>query len=181
MAPRRKRNYQGPATEHGDAYEPPSGEVVDADFPPQEPAALNAAGTGAARPAQPPAGAERQFNFESRPVITEVIEDAKSGQVTTARYIDGYWAGVGVSLEFPTAEERPSDAVKEPLKETRQYGKREQKGMRWRRDLEPKQWHKPEGANPVATRLETEGRFADAVKKLREEKEGKERDGGIPR
>jgi hypothetical protein len=71
--------------------------------------------------------------------------------------------------------------VKEPLKEPRQYGTVEQKGMRWRNDLKPKQWHKGTKGKPVAVRLETEGRFADSVKRLRQEKEGREPDDTIPR
>jgi hypothetical protein len=177
MARAKKTPKQEPASdmpaEFAAAFEPPSETTAPqaADKPP--------ASQGAPRE-QRAAGEERRHDFQPRPVITEVIKDAKTGEVTTARYIDGYNAGVGVSFQFPTEEERPSDAVKEALKGQRKYGNREQPGMRWRRDLEPKQWHKPAGDNPVATRLEAEGRFTDAVKKLRQEKEGKEPDDTIP-
>src|SRR5688500_18495130 len=37
MAPRRKRKDQDPAADQGDAFEPLPGEVVNTDFPPEEP------------------------------------------------------------------------------------------------------------------------------------------------
>jgi hypothetical protein len=184
MALRRKKKDQEPAADQGDAFEPLAGKIVNTDFPPEEPTGPQAAATSgseSSRASQRQLGEEPQQrrSLAPRPVITEVISDAQTGAETTARYIDGYNSGVGVNFQFPTDDERPSEDVKQPLKEERQYGQKKQKGMRWRADLEPKQWHKGVRDNAIGTRLETEGRFADSVKKVREEKEGQEPDGGI--
>jgi hypothetical protein len=101
------------------------------------------------------------------PLTEEAKRDHTRGEV--ARYIDGYDTGVGARIDSPDKEFRPSEEVKEPLKEEHPY----RESMRWNK----KDFHKkvigqrPDGSErrPVAERLDAEERFEDMVQRRRAE------------
>jgi hypothetical protein len=68
---------------------------------------------------------------------------------------------VAVSFENPDSNYRPSAAALEPLKE-------DHPGRNRLRYKKPR-WHKEVKNNPVAERLDAEARFAESVKREREE------------
>ena len=102
------------------------------------------------------------------PLTEEAKRDHTKGEV--ARHHEGYnYHGVGVRIDSPDESFRPSEYVKEPLKEA--HPGRE--SMRWNRE----EFHKKvagtrrDGSqrNPVAERLDAEDRFAEMVQRRREE------------
>jgi len=108
------------------------------------------------------------------PLTEEAKRDHTKGEV--ARYIDGYSQGVGARIDSPDEEFRPSEDVKEALKE--EHPKRE--SMRWTDRIlhnDQKTFNKQvkgqrrDGSerNPVAERLDGEERFADMVLRRRDE------------
>jgi hypothetical protein len=97
----------------------------------------------------------------------EAKRDHAKGEV--ARYIDGYSQGVGARIDSPDQEFRPSEQVKEPLKEQHPY----RESMRWNKE----QFHKKtigrrrDGSerSPVAERLDAEERFEEMVQRRKNE------------
>lgn len=110
---------------------------------------------------EPPEPA-RRANWQPRSVITEVLPDG-----TKAKLIDGYNAGVDVAFESPDPNYRPTANVLEPLKEDRPGHNK----FGWKKP----RWHKDVKHNPVAERLDAESRFAESVRRQREEQD---KDGG---
>ncbi|HTU90634.1 MAG TPA: hypothetical protein VMF69_11215 [Gemmataceae bacterium] len=123
--------------------------------------------------ADDPAAEHRKASWAPRttiavPLTQEAKRDHTKGEV--ARYIDGYnFEGVGARIDSPDQGFRPSEEVKEALKEEHPY----RESMRWNK----KHFHKkvsgkrPDGSDrsPVAERLDAEGRFEDMVLRRREE------------
>jgi hypothetical protein len=151
---KRKRKEQEPEEAKGDAHEPPAAADAPAelDFPPRE-AEQADSGTGTGREesdAPQPAvnkvhGVYGRF-FKDRRV--ELIDDGNAG-------------GIGIKLSYDDPAERPSDEIKQILKE----GDDKRPGFTYRGDL--KQWRKRVGkdADPrtaVAIRLDAERRV-DAI------------------
>jgi hypothetical protein len=102
------------------------------------------------------------------PLTEEAKRDHTKGEV--ARYIDGYnYEGVGVRIDSPDPAFRPSEDVKAALKE--EHPRRD--SMRWnKKDFHKKVTGKRQDGserNPVAERLDSEGRFEDMVQRRREE------------
>jgi hypothetical protein len=108
------------------------------------------------------------------PLTEEAKRDHTKGEV--ARYIDGYNAGVGVRIDSPDTEFRPSEEVKAPLKEEHPY----RDSMRWNQKIlhnNQKTFHKEvagqrrDGSerSPVAERLDAEERFEEMVQRRRAE------------
>ena len=108
------------------------------------------------------------------PLTEEAKRDHTKGEV--ARYIDGYSQGVGARIDSPDQEFRPSEDVKEALKEEHPY----RESMRWNDKIlhnDKKTFHKPvkgqrrDGSerSPVAERLDGEERFEDMVLRRRDE------------
>ncbi len=109
------------------------------------------------QPGDEPAQPAKKASWEPRPVITELLPDG-----TIARLIDGYDRGVDVSFENPDPNFRPAAAALEPLKEDHP--------RRNKFSYKKPRWHKEVKDNPVAERLDAESRFAESVKRQREEK-----------
>jgi hypothetical protein len=118
------------------------------------------------------AAEQRKSNWAPRativvPLTEEAKRDLTKGEV--ARYIDGYSQGVGVRIDSPDKEFRPSEAVKEPLKEEHPY----RESMRWNK----KEFHKKvvgkrrDGGerSPVGERLDAEERFEEMVERRKGE------------
>jgi hypothetical protein len=108
------------------------------------------------------------------PLTEEAKRDHTKGEV--ARYIDGYNSGVGARIDSPDPDFRPSEEVKEPLKEEHAY----RESMRWNDKIvhnDKKTFHKKvtgkraDGSerSPVGERLDSEGRFEEMVERRREE------------
>jgi hypothetical protein len=101
------------------------------------------------------------------PLTEEAKRDHTKGEV--ARYIDGYGQGVGARIDSPDSEFRPSEEVKEPLKEEHPY----RESMRWNK----KAFHKKvvgkhrDGSerSPVGERLDAEERFEEMVERRKNE------------
>jgi hypothetical protein len=111
------------------------------------------------------------------PLTEEAKRDHTKGEV--ARYIDGYNSGVGARIDSPDPAFRPSDEVKEPLKEEHPH----RESMRWNKE----QFHKKtigkrqdgRERSPVGERLDAEERFEDMVERRKSEI-GKTGGGKVP-
>ncbi len=124
-----------------------------------EPAAVTAATPEERQPGDEPSEPEKKADWKPRPVITEVLPDG-----TKAKLIDGYNSGgMSVSFENPDPNYRPSANALEPLKENHPGRNK----FAWKKPV----WRKGVKNNPVAERLDAEGRFAESVKRQREEQE----------
>jgi hypothetical protein len=103
------------------------------------------------------------------PLTEEAKRDHTKGEV--ARYVDGYDRGVGARIDSPDPDFRPSEAVKEALKE--EHSNRE--SMRWNSKDFRKQTEgeRKDGRqrNPIAERLDAEERFEEMVQRRRGELE----------
>lgn len=104
----------------------------------------------------------------SIPLTEEAKRDHTKGEV--ARHIDGYNSrGVGVRIDSQDDSYRPSDYVKEPLKEQHQG----HDALRWNKEVFHKKvtGRRKDGSerNPVAERLDTEDRFEEMVRRRKEE------------
>jgi hypothetical protein len=107
------------------------------------------------------------------PLTEEAKRDQTKGEV--ARHVDGYNSrGVGVRIDSPNDSYRPSDHVKEALKE--QHPGRD--ALRWNTEVFDKKAYRKrvigrrkDGSerNPVAERLDTEDRFEEMVRRRKEE------------
>jgi hypothetical protein len=115
------------------------------------------------------------------PLTEEAKRDHTKGEV--ARYVDGYNSGVGARIDSPDQDFRPSEEVKEPLKEEHPY----RESMRWNDKIlhnDKKTFHKQvkgqrrDGSerSPVGERLDAEERFEEMVERRRNEIE--KTDGG---
>ncbi len=115
------------------------------------------------------------------PLTEEAKRDHTKGEV--ARYVDGYNSGVGTRIDSPDQDFRPSEEVKEPLKEEHAY----RESMRWNDKIlhnDKKTFHKQvkgqrrDGSerSPVGERLDAEERFEEMVERRRNEIE--KTDGG---
>lgn len=115
------------------------------------------------------------------PLTEEAKRDHTKGEV--ARYVDGYNSGVGARIDSPDQDFRPSEEVKEPLKEEHAY----RESMRWNDRIlhnDKKTFHKPvkgqrrdgNERSPVGERLDAEERFEEMVERRRNEIE--KTDGG---
>lgn len=101
------------------------------------------------------------------PLTEEAKRDHTKGEV--ARYSDGYSQGVGVRIDSPDKEFRPSQEVTEPLKEEHPY----RESMRWNK----REFHKKtigrrqDGSerSPVGERLDAEERFEDMVERRKQQ------------
>lgn len=125
-----------------------------------------------------PAAERKKSSWQPRttiavPLTEEAKRDHTKGEV--ARHVDGYNSrGVGVRIDSPDDSYRPSDYVKEPLKEEHQG----RDALRWNTEALDKRTHYKRVAgrrkggserNPVAERLDTEGRFEEMVRRRKEE------------
>jgi hypothetical protein len=125
-----------------------------AEETPAEPATAAAAER---QPGDEPGESGNRVNWEPRAVIVEVLPDG-----TKAKLIDGYNSrGVDVAFESTHPNYRPSAAALEPLKEDHPGHNR----LHYKKP----RWHKEVKNNPVAERLDAESRFAESVKREREE------------
>jgi hypothetical protein len=119
-----------------------------------------------------PAAEQRKSSWAPRttiavPLTEEAKRDHTKGEV--ARYIDGYNSGVGARIDSPDAAFRPSEEVKEPLKEEHPY----RESMRWNKE----QFHKKtigerqdgRERSPVGERLDAEERFEEMVARRKNE------------
>ncbi|MBV9124680.1 MAG: hypothetical protein JO112_15090 [Planctomycetes bacterium] len=99
---------------------------------------------------------EKKLSWQPRPVITEALPDGSK-----VKLIDGYNAGVDITIEHPDLNFRPSQNVLEPIKE-RHEGRNTPR-------YNQKHWHKKVRNNPITERLDMEDRHAEAVKRRKEE------------
>lgn len=125
-----------------------------------------------------PAAEQKKSSWQPRttiavPLTEEAKRDHTKGEV--ARHVDGYNSrGVGVRIDSPNDSYRPSEYVKEALKE--QHPDRD--ALRWdtqtfdRKAYRKRVTGRRKGGserNPVAERLDTEGRFEEMVRRRKEE------------
>lgn len=152
---KRKRKETAPEEAKGDAHEPPAAGAapVEFDFPPREADQVKPGDSG-------PAQAEQAA---PRPEVKKV--HGVYGRYFKGRRVelidDGNAGGIGIKLSYDDPKERPSDEVKQILKE----GDETRPGFTYRGEL--KQWRKRIGsdADPktaVAIRLDAERRV-DAI------------------
>jgi hypothetical protein len=172
---KRKRKEQEPAENKGDAYEPPESSANAMAGPWDDP------GDASTAEGQPPSDGgiqgeprdRQQQRTEKKPhgVIGRYFKDRRVELID-----DGNAAGLGIKLSYDDPKERPSEEIKQILKE----GDEKRPGFSYRGDL--KQWRKRVGsdADPrtaVAIRMDAERRV-DAIgdqmsheERLREERE----------
>lgn len=150
---KRKRKEQESVEDKGDAYEPPAAQAGTdslSDWPPtpEEPAQpKDDARAESPGPQRPPRAAPKP-----RSVLSRALPGRKVEMID-----DGNAAGLGIQLSFDDPAERPSETVKQILKE----GDDQRPGFGYRGDL--KQWRKRIGADAdprtaVAIRLDAERR-----------------------
>lgn len=154
-----------PPKDHPEAQTSPPRSVASQQPPVREP--------GDDTASEPPAAKKGNYmpwTDIAVPLTEEAKRDHTKGEV--ARHREGYnYHGVGVRIDSPDESFRPSEYVKESLKE--EHPGRE--SMRWNRQ----EFHKKvagsrrDGSqrNPVAERLDAEDRFTDMVQRRREELE----------
>lgn len=159
----RKRKVKEQPAEVGDAFEPTADQAraaataanTDAvDFPPREDKAA-AASQPEPSAEQPKQKWHERFGGKVRSVTGRYFKDRRAELVD-----DGNAGGIGIKLSYDSPTERPSDEVKQILKE--EEGKRT--GFRF--DGQKMQWRKrfPDGRDvdptvAVAIRLDAENRF----------------------
>ena len=162
------------------APEPPSkNQVADVDNPPgvTPPVELSSREHGGETATQQ-AAERKKSSWQPRttiavPLTEEAKRDHTKGEV--ARHVDGYNSrGVGVRIDSPDDSYRPSDYVKEPLKEHHPG----HDALRWNTEVFDKKAYRkrvtgrrkggPE-RDPVAERLDAEERFEEMVRRRKEE------------
>jgi hypothetical protein len=152
---KRNRKETEPTQAHGDAEEQPAADAAAAefDFPPREPEQVKSdeRSTAQAEPAAPQPAVRKLHS-----VLTRKFDDRRVELID-----DGNAGGLGIKLTYDDPNERPSEAVKQILKE----GDDQRPGYSYHREL--KQWRKRIGrdADPrtaVAIRLDAERRV-DAI------------------
>ena len=156
----------------------PVQEVIEqqAATPVAEPAASNAvtlaAPVAVGDATEPVAPADTSFDFggnESRITREPVVERVRRRGTIGYHFSDGGSAvmtdtggRIGIRFELPGG--KPPAEVLECVKEDRTYGQTVKRGMAW--DAKEKEWAK-RVENPVADRLEVEGRLKDAAERYR--------------
>lgn len=152
---KRKRKEPLPEESKGDAYEPPIVDAAATEFniPPSE-ADQDKPGDGG--PAQAEQAAPQPTVKKVHGVYGRYLKDRRVVLID-----DGNAGGIGIQLSYDDPKERPSEEVKQILKE----GDDQRPGFTYRGDL--KQWRKRIGhdADPrtaVAIRLDAERRV-DAI------------------
>jgi hypothetical protein len=105
------------------------------------------------------------WNSISIPLDEAAKRDHTKGEV--ARYTEGYNAGVGMRIDSSDPNFIPSAQVNEPVKENHEG----RQTPRWKNKFGKKLWHKETKHNPVAERLDAEGRFEEMAKRRKEEKQ----------
>jgi hypothetical protein len=128
-----------------------------------------------------PGGLEQTNNEAPKPrtVIAVPLDDTakrKHQEGEVARYFDdGTLKGVSARIDSPDQDFRLSEHVTGPLKEDHERRNK----MRWKDRPEfqgKKRWHKNVRDNPVAERLDAEGRFEEMAKRRKDEIEGQNRE-----